>query len=104
MRKSLEAYLALPWQTVIDTVTEGEDVQVRLTELGLPDFAVYGDSVTEVKDRWREALESHLDGYLHVGKFIPRPVQVDVVVTEPARSTASDATGEMIPRQPLQPA
>jgi predicted RNase H-like HicB family nuclease len=102
--KDLEAYLNLPWQPVIDTVTEGEDVQVRLTVPGLPDFAVYGDSVTEVKARWREALASHLDGYLRVGKFIPQPVEVDVVVTEPARGTASDASGEVIPRQPLQPA
>lgn len=102
--KGVEAYLNMQWQPVIDTVAEGDDVQVRLTIPALPDFAVYGDSVTEVKSRWREALASHLEGYLNVGKIIPTPMSVGVVLTEPARNTASDASSEVLPGQALQAA
>ncbi len=103
MKKSLEEYLELAWQPVIDTVSEGEDTYVRLTVPGLPDFAVFGDSITDVKSRWREALASHLEGYLHVGKFIPEPVQMDVL-TDPATDTVSDAKGTTLPKQQLEPA
>ena len=50
--RTLAEYLALPWQPFVDTLTQGQDVSVRLTVPGLADFAVYGDSVTEVRDRF----------------------------------------------------
>lgn len=78
--RTLAEYLALPWQPFVDTLTQGQDVSVRLTVPGLADFAVYGDSVTEVRDRFREALESHLGGYLAVGKVIPEPLESEVLV------------------------
>jgi hypothetical protein len=100
-QKALEYYLGLEWHPVIDTVTDGDDVFVRLAIPGLADFAVYGDSVTEVKEGWREALESHLAGYLTCGKFIPEPVELDVVA-DPADGTVAGADATVLPGRPLQ--
>jgi hypothetical protein len=98
--KPLEHYLALHWIPAIDTVTEGEDVYVRLTVPGLIDFAVYGDGVPEVRARWREALTSHLAGYLAVGKVIPEPPVIEVT-SEPAGTTTSEAGRNDLGRAPL---
>ena len=87
--KNLEEYLSLPWTSAIDTVKDGDDHYVRLTVSVIPDFAVYGDSISDVKGRWREAFASHLAGYLTVGKVIPEPMDVEQIVTEPAKITAS---------------
>ncbi len=97
--RELAEYLAMPWETFIDTVTEGPDVFVRLQVSGLPDFAVYGDSVTEVRERFCEALESHLAGYLATGKVIPEPVRTEVV--KAGELTGSNATASVHTRQEL---
>ena len=87
--KNLEEYLSLPWTPAIDTVKDGDDDYVRLTVSVIPDFAVYGDSISDVKNRWREAFASHLAGYLAVGKVIAEPMDLEQIVTEPAKVTAS---------------
>lgn len=92
----------MPWNPFIDTVADGADVFVRLRVPGLTDFAVYGDSVTEVRERFREALESHLAGYIATGKVIPEPVETEVVNT--GELTSSNAPSRVVPRQELIPA
>ncbi len=96
--KTLEEYLAMDWSPITDTVRDGDEVYVRLLVPGVPDFVVYGDSVTEVQDRWREAFASHLAGYLAVGKVIPERLVIKELVTDRSDSTAASGAGEAQPR------
>lgn len=80
--KTMDEYMALAWVPVIETVTDEVGVQIRLRIPGLRDFAVYGNSIDEVGDRWREALRSHIKGYLAVGKVVPEPIETEALVSE----------------------
>lgn len=66
--KTLDEFMALPWTTEI---TPDPDGGVALTVWPIADFVVYGEDEAEVRSSWREALRSHLGGYLAVGKHIP---------------------------------
>ena len=63
--------MALDWPTNIGKNPEGGFV---LTVPGLDDFAVFGNLKREVQAEFDEALRSHLNGYLAVGKIVPVPV------------------------------
>jgi hypothetical protein len=57
------------WRPVFEAQ---EDGTFRLTVPPLLDFEMFG-SREELDATWREALESHLAGYLAVGKAVPVP-------------------------------
>jgi predicted RNase H-like HicB family nuclease len=65
---TLDEYVAWPWRP---TIRPDGDGGMMLTVEPLEDFAVYGASESEVRSMWKEALRSHLAGYLQVGKAIP---------------------------------
>ena len=65
---TIDECVALPWRPIIQADPDGG---VVLTVEALDDFAVYGATEAEVRSTWTEALRSHLDGYLRVGKAIP---------------------------------
>ena len=67
----IEDLMALDWLTDIRKNPEGGFV---LTVRGLDDFAVFGNLKREVQSQFHEALRSHLNGYLAVGKIVPVPV------------------------------
>ena len=64
----IEELMALDWHTNIRKNPEGGFV---LTVRGLDDFAVFGNLKREVQTQFHEALRSHLNGYLAVGKVVP---------------------------------
>jgi hypothetical protein len=86
--KTLREYLALDWHQVIEAVNEEDGKSYRLTIPLLPDFAVYG-SLQEIGERFPEALESHIAGYLAVGKVIPEPLTLGPAVQEKSEDTGS---------------
>jgi len=65
---TIDEYMALPWHADVQPESAGG---VVLTVRPLDDFAVYGATEAEVRSQWTDALRSHLEGYLHVGKAIP---------------------------------
>jgi len=77
----LKDLLAFPWTRHIEADPEGG---FRLIVLGLADFELYAETQEELEHDWREALESHLAGYLRIGKAVPIPG--DVTVVEPVLS------------------
>ncbi len=68
--KTLKELVAYPWRP---TITEEPDGGFRLTVTSLLDFELFADTREELDRTWREALESHLQGYLATGKAIPLP-------------------------------
>jgi len=66
---TLDEYLAWPWVAVMERLPEGD---YRLTVAGLADFELFADTTEELLD-WRDALKSHLAGYIKVNKVIPLP-------------------------------
>lgn len=75
-----------PWHPVIEADQEGG---FRLTLPPLNDFVLYADSEAQLREDWREALESHLQGYLTTGKVPPYPGRVRLVEHAEA-GTSSD--------------
>lgn len=67
--RDLGVLMACDWKPVFEAQ---EDGTFRLTVAPLTDFELYG-SKEELDAEWREALESHLAGYLAVGKAVPVP-------------------------------
>src|SRR5258708_2997508 len=86
--KTVKEYLALDWHQVIEGVNDEDGKSYRLTIPLLPDFAVYG-SLKDIDERFAEALESHLAGYLAVGKVIPEPLTIGPAVQEQSDDTGS---------------
>jgi hypothetical protein len=55
------------------TFTQLPDGDWRLTVPLLSDFELFASARAELEKDWRDALHSHLSGYLAVGKSIPLP-------------------------------
>lgn len=77
MPLTIDAAMQLNWTPVI-TADEDEPSCLALHVPPVADFVLYGESREQLLGEWREALESHLRGYLAVGKKIPRPIVVSV--------------------------
>jgi hypothetical protein len=84
MMKTIDDYMAMPWVPIFDFVEDEDGSQIKVTIPGLSDFAVYGTALDDVTGTWREALKSHLKGYMAVQKAIPEPVHIRFVVDAPA--------------------
>jgi len=80
--KKIAELLGYQWTPTYERL---EDGSWRLTVHPLNDFELFGKK-TELEATWREALESHLVGYLAVGKAVPLPGG-SVTVIDSDRST-----------------
>lgn len=65
------AYLALPWRWAITHDAESECWLATIVEL--PDFFAAGATAGEAALNAREALLSHISGYLNTGTEVPMP-------------------------------
>jgi predicted RNase H-like HicB family nuclease len=68
-----EKYLSLNWDWRFFEVTEDGETYFEAKISEIPDFAAYGSDMVEVAANAREALLSHLRGYLVTAKRIPIP-------------------------------
>lgn len=68
-----EKYLSLNWDWRLKKVDEDGDSYWEVTIGEIPDFLAIGDSKTDALVSAREALLSHLRGYLVTNKPIPFP-------------------------------
>ena len=85
--QSLDEMLRLNWVPVLARDEHG----YRLTVKGLTDFELFSDSEEELMGGWREALASHLGGYLACGKTVPVPAPtVSLVGDDDGTSGAGD--------------
>lgn len=87
----IKQLMTLDWHAEIDQDPDGGFV---MTVQGLDDFAVFGRSRAEVRKQFKDALRSHLEGYLAVGKVIAVPVAGRVV--EHAEDTAGVKTWKQL--------
>lgn len=69
----LAGYLALNWAAQTEKLADGT---YRLTVPQLRDFELFAETEGELTTTWRDALASHLQAYLAVGKVIPTPPPV----------------------------
>ncbi len=70
--RALASDFRVIWQgPVSSTGRTANGCRVALTVWPLSNFAVYGETRDEVLAAWRDALRSHLKGYLNCGKAIP---------------------------------
>lgn len=84
---TLERLLEAPWEPVIEADPEGG---FRLRLPPLRDFTLYAESEDELRqENWKEALRSHLQGYLNCGKTPPYPGRMRVL--EQGATTGADA-------------
>lgn len=81
--QSLDDYMQRTWITKIAPDPDGG---VALTAWPLQDFVVYGETEEQVLDEWRDALRSHLAGYLACGKAIPF-VRIDLAGLSTTRAS-----------------
>lgn len=68
-RKQVAEAMNRPWFPVVEAVGAGH----RLSVIDLPDFEVFAETREDLWREWRDLLESHLTGYVMVGKTIPTP-------------------------------
>lgn len=68
-----EKYLALSWGWRFQRVVEDGDTVFVATIAEIPDFRAFGETKEEIAGNARDALLSHLRGYLNTGKSIPVP-------------------------------
>lgn len=80
---SVEEAMKYPWQP---TFEECQDGGWRVSVLGLPDFEIFAPTEQQLRAELRDALSSHLMGYLQVGKVIP------VTSFEPSSGTPTAST------------
>jgi predicted RNase H-like HicB family nuclease len=88
--KNIAELMAYGWQAQIERLSDG---QFHLTIPPLTDFELFGSTQEELEKSWSEALESHLLGYLAVGKAVPLPSSVRLMSAAAAGDTrgASEA-------------
>jgi len=67
---TLNECLEWPWTPVVEQLPEGD---FRLFLPALTDFEVFAATESEVLADWRDMLRAHLQGYLTVGKVVPKP-------------------------------
>src|SRR5688572_10367614 len=84
---SAHAYLALPWHW--NVVFSADDAAWIVTIDELPDFLAAGATSAEAVINSREALVSHILGYLNSGTRIPLPAtlarqQIDRTASAPS--------------------
>lgn len=79
-----EKYLALNWGWRFDRVMEDGECFFVATVAEIPDFRAFGETKEEVAGNARDALLSHLRGYLNTGKSIPVPGRVTNIAFEPS--------------------
>ncbi len=84
MPKSIfDQYLGLPWTWRVERDSEDPDT-VLVTIAELPDFFAAGDTEVEAFANARDALISHLEGYLTTGRRIPTPEPHNLVAKSEA--------------------
>lgn len=68
---TIDRAMAHHWMKVVEQCQDGG---FRLTVVPqLRDFEVFAETVDELEGIWRDALRSHLIGYIASGKVIPIP-------------------------------
>ena len=70
LQPTLNECMDWPWTPVVEELPEGD---FRLFVPALTDFEVFAATKAEVLADWRDMLRSHLEGYLKVGKVVPKP-------------------------------
>ena|ERR1043166_7495734 len=70
LQPTLNDLMEWPWTPVVEQLPEGD---FRLFVPALTDFEVFGRTQAEVQADFRDMLRSHLEGYLKVGKVVPKP-------------------------------
>jgi predicted RNase H-like HicB family nuclease len=97
--REITELMAYDWQPIVVRI---EDGSFSLSIPQVPDFEMFGDSEQELRSTWREALRSHLMGYLAVGKIVPVP---SVKLASDTDETAGepDGTAEIILNDRLEP-
>lgn len=85
---TLDDYMSLEWTPIEELL---EDGTYRLTVRGLADFEVFDEASMRLRDEWKTALRSHLQGYLAVGKAVPMPAP-RISVPQPALTATSGLT------------
>lgn len=86
-RKQVAEAMDRPWYPVVDAVANGH----RLSIIDLPDFEVFAETREELWAEWRDLLESHLTGYVMIGKMIPMPLAW-FRIAEPATTAPAGAS------------
>ena len=84
--RTLRELMAFPW---IQQIEADPDGGFRLSVNGLYDFELFAESQEELDASWKEALESHLAGYLAVGKAVPIPGAVCAIEASDTRGVES---------------
>ena len=68
----------------------------------LADFELYAETEAELEEAWRDALESHLTGYLACGKVIPIP-HVRVFQEQPTRGDSKGSQRFSVSKDVTEP-
>jgi len=82
--------VSLPWQATVQPSPEGG---YRLFVQGLRDFEMFAATEQELRDEFKDALRSHLAGYIAINKVVPTPPAWRVAQNEPRVATLSTQPG-----------
>lgn len=88
--KDIAELMSYDWRPEIKRLADGT---FRLTICQVPDFEMFADNEAELQATWREAFESHLSGYLNIGKVVPVPT---VKLSGDVQDTDGDPDGSAV--------